>query len=315
MKIEKPDIYVVKNEEWTKEKNIESILSAAGVCKKTSPSNYYDFIKKHIINKKEEERHLKILEHSYVEFCLYNKNSVYKIDNIGFSANICICSPVSYFKKVSMRSGGDVFRSIYSLLSGECDYVYYFGSLRDLLEWSDIFNFNELLSEYGLESLSSFNGKSLIDFSDYDIFYSNNSKDVFQIKIKTNRFTAMQLRTHQSISWLIESTRAVEYNNCNSFSICSISDLGIIEKIGSCLGLVFSKLLKFLNCIPRITNKKIFNFKRQDRQRFLTEYRTTNIIGFAKKDYWDILCRKRMTKEAQHDIRHISEMIYNEINK
>jgi len=126
------------------------------------------------------------------------------------------------------------------------------------------------------------------------------SKQYYQILITTNRFTAMQLVRHRSISWLVESTRMVEYNEP---TINTSEDLDPDLENSILYGFEsYNKL-------------RVDGVKREQAGRILSDYRETRLIGCATKEDWLLMCGKRMFPGAQADVRRICSTIKKEVEK
>jgi hypothetical protein len=260
-----PQVEIMESS-WDEETNKAAILRAAGVCRKTDPQDFKNFIEKWIVCQPAHRRHMKLLEHSFVNFVLED------VENIVGSVHL-----------------RDWKRLLEIILDGDSANYCYWGSLRDLIDRSDLFNVKSIVGKYGLESLCR---KGWFDVSDKINF----GEPVYQIKIKTNRFTAMQLRTHQSISWLVESTRSVNYAE-KGFNLCSFRKIPWYRK--AICSLTYSIYKALIAC----------GVKKEEAGRVLDEYRETHIIGFAHRNAWEELAQKRIGTGAQGDCEFIARKI------
>lgn len=291
MNIVKPQVEIVENT-WDEIHNKAAILRAAGTCRRSDPQDYDSFVEKWIVKQSLHRRHLKLLEHSCVSFLVNSKD----LDEEGWGkVKKKIQKRFGKFREMAFVNVRD-WKKLFSIMLNDNykEYVFY-GSVRDIYELSNIIQVENILKKYGIEPI----GEECFFFTKNGV--DTCEKEFVQIKIKTNRFTAMQLRTHQSISWLCESTRSVDYGK--EMNLCTIETIGWMHKSLAWFSWVGYKLFRKLG------------FKKEDAGRFLTDYRETHIIGFAEKETWLDFCRKRIGTGAQGDACWVAQEIQNIIRK
>jgi hypothetical protein len=221
---------------------------------------------------------MKLLEHSFINFTMKDAP---RGCGLLFSA-----------EGVHLR---DWKRILALMVNGDYNNYFYWGSLRDLIEISPLFDVFDIAKKYGVGELCE---RGPVKVSNGVPF----EEPVYQIKIKTNRFTAMQLRTHQNISWLTESTRSVNYKE-KGFNLCSAKEIPWYRKSICCLTYSIYKFLMSLGA------------KKEDAGRVLDEYRETHIIGFAHREDWLELARKRIHTGAQGDCEFIAKKILEQLDE
>jgi hypothetical protein len=128
----------------------------------------------------------------------------------------------------------------------------------------------------------------------------------YQIEIVTNRFTSMQWVRHttkySNISFLVESTRAVDY---------SINE-PTINTSGEFSEQLFNAIKQTFELYQNLRKNKE---TKEMAGRILTEYRETRMIGTATKEEWLGVCSKRMASGAQADAEYIANLIKNALEK
>jgi hypothetical protein len=160
------------------------------------------------------------------------------------------------------------------------------GTCRDLYELYGMTRVEELLCN---------NAGKVQDVENvHDLVLDHLNRTQRIIKITTNRFTAMQLRTHQSISWLCESTRHTKYSDCVLNTTVQLP-----------LKYELRAEMEFSNY-----NKDIEAGDRMEiAGRFIDDFRETVIIGRANKEQWKYLCDVRMAPDVQTDAMYIASKI------
>lgn len=128
----------------------------------------------------------------------------------------------------------------------------------------------------------------------------------YQIEITTNSYTSIQWRTHttkySNISFLVESTRAVDYSidepTINTSKNLSEQLLNAIEQTFE----LYQNLRK---------NKET----KELAGRILTTFREVKMIGTATKEEWLNVCKKRMASGAQADAEFVATLIKEALEK
>jgi len=132
-------------------------------------------------------------------------------------------------------------------------------------------------------------------------------KDTFQIKIRCNRFTAMQWVRHVSkytdISFLVESTRAVDYSE--NQTICTINPEMVPGSI------LWESAQNSFDWYAKLRKE---GYKKED-CRDVTDYRENYMIGTAHINNWYIACSKRIGSGAQEDAQYIAFLIKQKLKK